>query len=395
MVEVVELHGKEDGHDEHGNGLGSIDVDKVGVVGPDGQNHSDQGTKGVGGQEERHDDGLELRGGRAESKLETGGGRENLRDTDQDVGGQLGPDGDVVDNQRDVFGDVDVVALGVNAGEVVVRAGLVEEMLQDSDVDEAESDNTKTDDNTVDGSQLEAGLAEEREDDDVEDGDEDDNDGRVDERQLLGLQPAGTGHVDGHVDKVVVHVVVQSPVDGVDQEDLAGVEGLLQIVDELVVPLERSIVGRLGSLNPVSTRGTALAVLEGIDEAAEGLTENVTVGRAIVVLRTTEGKDDDTDNEDNGGDHEGEVPSLLGDGGGDGLTQHTTNVDGHVEVTEDTLDGDGMVDGDTGLGGVRVVLSGNLLGSESRDVGLDTTGTPGDHAVEGNEETGETEGVLE
>lgn len=395
VVEMVELPGKEDGHDEHGDGLGGVDVDEVGVIRPDGQDHSDQGTKGVGGQKERHDDRLELGGGRAEGKLKTGGRCENLRDTDQDVGGHLGPDRDVVDDFGDIRGNGDGVALGVIARKVVVWGRLVEEVLQDCDVNEAEGDNAESNDDTVDGSQLEAGLAEQREDDDVEDGDEDDNDSRVDKGQLLGFQPAGAGHVDGHVDKVVVHVVIQSPVHGVDHEDLAGVESTLQIVDKLVVPLERAVVGSGSSLNPVGTSNTIRTVLEGINEAAEGLAEDVALGRAIIVLRATEGKDDDTDNKDNGRDHEGEIPGLLGDGGGDGLTQHTTNVDGHVEVAEDTLNGDGMVDGDAGLGGVGVILGGDLLGGKSRDVGLDTTSTPGDHTVKGNEETGETEGILE
>jgi len=86
-VQVSKLPGEQDGHDAHADSLGGVDIDKVGVVGPDGQDHTDQGTKGVGGQEQTHDNRLELRSSRAESKLETGGRGENLRYTDQDVGG--------------------------------------------------------------------------------------------------------------------------------------------------------------------------------------------------------------------------------------------------------------------------------------------------------------------
>lgn len=106
-------------------------------------------------------------------------------------------------------------------------------------------------------------------------------------------------------DQVVVQLVVGDPIERVEEEDLASLEGTTGLVDELVVPvapgrsLALVLVDNVGRTSAVPVNGAGElgkverpATLGGDAEDADGVGHNGTLGRASGISALAQGEDD-------------------------------------------------------------------------------------------------------
>lgn len=173
LIQVVEAPEEKEASDPSGDGERAKQPSKH-VLSIEGSQSLVQ-RSGDGSLELREgdDDRLHSLRGFCEGIFERGDGREDLANTNQDVGTTDDPDIDV----RRVG-----VSVGGHAGRwliVVARALRVDEVLKGSSVHHCQSDCQETDKDTFDGGEVDSNFAKEWVDDFVKDGDEDNNGNRI------------------------------------------------------------------------------------------------------------------------------------------------------------------------------------------------------------------------
>ena len=387
-VEVAEAEPEGDTTNSGNAGNNGVVPDEERVAGQRGEGLADGGGDGGHEQVDGHDEGLHVLGGLGVGVLVGGDVGEDLSQTDEDVGQRLGPDVDGSGRAGVAVGEtvVDVPAtLGVH---------LVDVVLHDSGGDHGKGGNGETGCHTLDGGEGNAELAETRVEDVVDDGDHDDDGDGVEVLENV-VGGAVTLHGTGLGGQVGGHLVVGEEEDGQEEEDLAGHQTTLDLVNPGV------IVGHPdGALGDGDARGLGelpvgldkLGALDDVEPHLEELLEQGAGGRGELVLLLLGPEDEGGDEEQNGGDQESlpETVQVLDVDHAD-LARESTNVDAHVEVQEDTGVGDGRVDDDTlalanldAHAGVLVLLS-----QQRRDVGLEETGTDAE-SEETDDEGGET-----
>lgn len=266
-------------------------------------------------------------------------------------------------------------------------------MLSDSGVSHREGDDDESERDTGDRTELDVRLAQRRVDDAVEYRDQNDNrDGVEVLHEIVG--DSMTVHLLGLRDEVVGELTVAEPVDGVEEEDLAGGEGSLDLLDVQVVPWDADVavhsgqVGRLGSVH--------VAVLDHHECAPEGVGNDALLWWSDDDEFLGEEEDGDAD------DEHAETHQVCGPESDVQLhvwsrnKRERTKVDTGVEHHVDPLDRDRWVNDYTlavllGSDGHRASLI--LVGDQWCDVGLDTTST-GANDEKGNDEASNTGAAI-
>lgn len=251
-------------------------------------------------------------------------------------------------------------------------------MLHNSRGDHGQGGDQETNCHTLDGGERDTQLAETGVQKVINEGDHDDDRDRV---QVLNNIVGNTveNHGGGLSGQVTGHLVVSQMEDGQVEEDLAGQETTLDFIDPgiIVGHPRRALVNRnLRRLGVLPVGSESRAALRDVEEHLQELGKNGTSRRLELVLLLVESKNNGGDEEEDGGDEEGQpegVVLLNVDHGN--LTADGTDVDGEVEVEEDTgichgrIDNDSLAiaDLDTHLG---VLI---LISQEGRNVGLEET----------------------
>lgn len=270
---------------------------------------------------------------------------------------------------------MDLVAIAARGGHVVVGRADVDLVLDDGGKGHGERREDEPPRDTGDGVHGEAALAEEGVDDLVEDGDEDDDDDRVNVLQLV-IGHAVQLHLARLRDEVGVELVVDDPVDRVEEEDLAGHQRTPELVHKGLVPggLVFLPVGGLVR-RPGGFHGAP------VDEADphrfEGVGHDRPSGGPCDVELLAEDEDGETEAEGEQA-HQVDRPEalvFLHEDGGD--ETEGAEVDAPIEDHVDALKGDGggLDDALAGLEGLDLEFGfGHLLGDEGGHVGFDASG---------------------
>ena len=301
--------------------------------------------------------------------LETGDRGENLRQTDEDVG-------------RGLDGDVNSVALGfsVDLGGraqrfAVAWTGVVDQVLHDSGVHHSKRGDDEAKGDTGDRAEGDLQTAHQGVDAGFENGNEnDDGDGVEVLHQIVGNAVAI--HLTGLGDEVAGELSVDDPVDRVEGEHAAGDQGALQLVDEVVVPVDRGrtiVFGLPGGLG-----GIHVAVLHHHPDGTESIRDDGALGWANDVELAAENDHQGTDHEHTETEKIGwpEVDVQLHVGSSE--QGQRTEVDASVEDHVDTLNCQGGVNDDALAllgGGDGHLLALVLIRNQRSHITLDATGT--------------------
>ena len=183
-----------------------------------------------------------------------------------------------------------------------------------------------------------------------------------------------TLHLTSLGDKVGRELAVADPEDGVEDEDLAGTEGTLQLLDEVVVPGNSLGLAVLSA--PRGLRGIDVTGDNHHTNSLEGISDNGTLRRAVDVRLAAGDEDGNTDVEHAETQEVSGPETLVLLHEGRSHERKSTDVDAPVEDHVDALVGDGRVDDNTlarllRLDGHDAALV--LVGNEGRNIGLDTT----------------------
>lgn len=219
-VEVVEDGVEDQTAEEGGTGKTHEHPHDSGVEGSRGQGFGDGGAECV--CEEVHGlyEGFHARGGLGISVFETGDGRENLRDTDEDVG-------------RGLNGNVDVVAVGgaINLGGIaeglsITGSGGVDQVLHDRGIHHGQGGDNETKCDTSDWPEGDLQAAHDRVHAGFKKGNEDNDRDRVKVLHQVVGNAVGT-HLTGLGDEIARELAVDDPVDGIEGEDATSDQGAL------------------------------------------------------------------------------------------------------------------------------------------------------------------------
>ena len=389
LVVVAENDVEDDSSDERRATDTSVHPEVLGVDGDGNQGLGDGSTESVGEEVQRLHKGLHGRGSLSVSILETSNRDENLRDTNEDVGRSL--NGDV-----DIVGQLSLAVLSSRtlSGVLVAGSSAIDEMLDDGSVGKTQSGEPEANGNSHNGLKLDASLSKDGVNDLVEDGGEDqDGDGVEVLHKVVGHAMAL--HLAGLGDKVGRELAVANPEDGVltrldgtnrstvkkltEDKDLAGSEGTLELVDEVIVPGDNlglsvlSAPGRLGSIH--------VALLDHHAKGLEGVGDDGSLGRTVDISLAAPDEDENSDVEHAEAHQVGSPESLVLLHEGGSHQRQSTDVDAPIEDHVDTLVGDGGINDDTlsilfRLDGHSASLI--LVGNQGGNVGLDTTGSKTD-----------------
>lgn len=389
---VVAEEGVEDnGGEEGGDTDASVHPDELGVLGDGDEGKVEGATKGVGEEVHTLDKRLHGGGSLGVGVFKTGDGEENLGNTNEDIGRGLDGNVDVVRDNLAV--DEGGFAHVTVAGVFVARASAVDEFLDNGGVGEAERGEEEANANTGNGAELNASLAQDRVDDAVENRGEDENgDGVKVLHEIVGH--AVTLHLLGLGDKVGRELSVADPEDGVEDKDLAGTQGALDLVDEVVVP-GNGVVLAVGRA-PSRLGGVGAAVDNHDTNGLEGIGNDGALRGADNVRLAANDEDKDTNVEHAEAHEEGSPKAAVFLHKRRGHEGEGTDVDAPVEDHVNALVGDGGVNDDTlatllGLDGHAATLV--LVGNEGGNVRLDTTGTKTNNN-NGNNVTSQASGVT-
>lgn len=266
-------------------------------------------------------------------------------------------------------------------------------MLEDSGVSHRERDNDESEGDTSDGSELDVCPTHGGVDNTVKYGNQDNNRDRVEVlHEVVGDSVAV--HLLGLRDEVVGELTVAEPVDWVEEEDLAGSERSLDLLDVQVVPRNADVavhggqIGRLGSVHA--------AVLDHHECTLEGIGDDALLWCADDDGLLGEEEDGDTDNE-HAETHEVRAPESNVQLHVRGCNERErTDVDASVENHIDSLDRDRRVNDHA----LAVLLSSDghrasliLIGDQRCDIGLDTTST-GANDQESDDEASDTGAAI-
>ena len=225
---VVLVEEGEERHTSNGGDTGETRVEgnHVGVGSDARHTDTNRGTESVLEEVDGGDERLHRGGGLGEGILETGDGGKDLSQTHEDVHGCL--EGNV-----GLVGDGSTVGKITLEGELEARALVIDEALDTGSVGHGAGAEEEADGNTRDRTEGDVHLAEQGVEALLDDRDEDDDGDRVEvEEKIVG--ETVKLHRTGHGNERGVHLSVEKPEDGVEDEDAAGDEGTLHLVDELV-----------------------------------------------------------------------------------------------------------------------------------------------------------------
>lgn len=202
-----------------------------GIEGGGSEGLGESGSEGVREEVHRLHEGLHARRGLGVGVLETGDGGENLRHTDEHVG-------------RGLNGDVHSVALGgaIDLGGCAQRvavagSGGVDQVLHNSGVHHGKRGDDETKGDTGDRGEGDLQAAHHGVDAGFENGNENNDRNGVKVLHQI-VRNAVAFHLAGLGDEVAGELSVDNPVDRVEGEHAAGDQGALQLVDEVVVPVD-------------------------------------------------------------------------------------------------------------------------------------------------------------
>ena len=270
---------------------------------------------------------------------------------------------------------MDVVAIATRGGHVVIGRADVDLMLDDRRKGHGEAREDEAPRDAGDGVHGEPALAEERVDDLVKDGDEDDDDDGVDVLQLV-VGHAVQLHLARLRDEVGVELVVDDPVDRVEQKHFAGHQRAAEFVHKGLVP------GSLVFL-PVGglVRGPGGVHGAPVDEADPHRFEGVGHDGAcrgpgdVEFLAEDEDAEADAESEEAHEIHRPEALVFLHEDGGN--ETQGAEVDAPIKDHVDALKGEGGRLDDALAGFERLDLElgfRHLLGNEGGHVGFDASG---------------------
>ena len=352
------------------------------------QGLGDGGAEGVGEEVHRLHKRLHRRRRLGVGVFQTGHRGENLRQTDEHVGGRL--DGNV----HLVAGSDPIDDGGIAAGVFIAGAGGVDQVLHDRGVHHGQGGDDEAQGDTRDGAEGDAQTAQQGVDQGLQDGDEhDDGDGVKVLHQVVGNAVAL--HLTGLGDKVARELTIHDPVDRVEAEDTAGDESALELVDEMVVP-RHGAVATVGGL-PGGLGGIHVAVDDHDPQGLERVGDDGSLRRAHNVELASEHEHQGTTREhaqtEQVAGPEADVALHVRRGQQRERSQVNTTVEDHV----DTLDGERRVDDDA-LSLLRGrdshLLPLVLVRNQRSNVTLDTTGSQTDNQ-DGDDEASQTSAVLE
>lgn len=371
VVKVSVSEPNNESTDESGSSKTSVGPDELGVLGGRRQSDTNGSSNGVGEEENGHDERLHGGGSLGVGVLETGDGGENLRQSNEGVSRGL-------DSHMDVVGGV-VLSIGQQSSRagsrrLVTRTGRVDDLLDNGSVGHGTRSKEETEGDSGDGSHLDTDSSQVGVDELLHDGDEDDDGNGVNVLHdivgdTVGLHLASLRH------KVVEHLSVDNPVDGVDDKDLASNEGSSDLIDKQISPGHLRVAVLLSERGLGSIKGLLLGSSH---NDSEGLGDNRAHRRSldVVLVSKNQGSDGDKEKGKRKQVSSPEINVSLQVGGGNG--RQRSDVDAHVEDHENGLDGHVGVDNDSlaGLEGSDVKLGvGVLLGNQRRNVRLDTSST--------------------
>lgn len=269
--------------------------------------------------------------------FETGDGDEDLGDADEEV-------------CRGLDGDVDIVwqlrAVGCNASFAVERrikawSGLIDEALYASGVGKREGCENEADGNAHHWLQLISAAAHEWVDKAVKNWDED-QDGDWIEVLHLVVWHAMALHLSSLSNEVGRELAVAHPEYWVEYEDLAGTEGTVELVDEVVVPWNRA-----GSVVLRTPRWFGRLGVPGFDHHAdslEGVGDDGALRWAHYVRLPAQDKGCNTNIEHAEAHQVSSPETLVFLHKWSGQKRQTSKIDAPIEDHIDSLEGDGRVD---------------------------------------------------
>jgi len=387
-VEVLEHQIEDDTAGARGSSQTDKHPQNGGVKGGRGEGFGEGGAKGGGEEVHGLHKGLHRGRGLGVGVFQTGDGGENLRETDQHVGGGL--DGDV----HTVARRLPVHHGGSATWVLVTGPGGVDQVLHDRGIHHGQRGDHEAEGDTGDRAEGELQTAHDGVHQGLKHGNEHDNRDRVKVlHQIIGNAVAF--HLGGLGDEVAGELAVHDPVDRVEGEDAAGNQGTLELVDEVVVPghgLHTPVLGL-----PAGFGGIHVAVCDHDPESSEGVRDDGALRRAHDVVLATENENGST-----GGEHaetqqisRPEADVQLHVGGGQ--QRERTDVDTGVEDHVDTLNGQRRVDDHAltlgeGLEGHLLALV--LVRNQRSHITLDSAGTQTDDQ-NGHDEATQAGAVLQ
>ena len=369
LIVVVEAEPERDTADKGNDGNDTVVPYEKGIIGKGSEGLTDGGGEGAGEEVDGHDEGLHVLGGLGEGVLVAGDVGEELGDTDEDVRETLGPH---IDGRGVASLTVGVIA----AGRLLVNV-----VLHDAGSNHREGSEEETDGHALDGGKVDANLAETGVDQAIENGDHDDNGDGV---KVLDNIVGHTVelHGSGLRGEVTGHLVVGKMENGEEDEDLAGKEATSDFVDPSVIvshprrAFRRRDLGGASSVPVQLLEPTRLP--DDVDEHAQELGQDGSGGGSEPVLLLLRPKHKGGGEEEDCGEQESqpEADVLFNPHHGN-LADGRTDIDGEVEVEEDTGVGNGRINNDTlSLADLDAKPGiGVLLSKHGRDVGLEEAST--------------------
>ena len=290
LIEVVEQNPDDAASDERRNSKTSKHPLDLGVDDKRVERLGDGRSESVGEEVHGLDKGLHAGRGFGVCVLKTSDRGEDLRETNEHVSTGLGGNVDVVT----LVNAIDKISVAV-AGMRVARTGLVDVVLNNASVNHGEGCNPESGYDTVDRREWDLVLAECRHEPLVNNRQENDNgDGVEVLHEIVGNTVAT--HLTGLGDEVVGEVAIDDPVDGVEGENLASDESTLDLIDEVVVPVEQLGLAHAGLVRGLSS--VHLPVLDHQPDNAEGIGDDGSLRRSNNVDLATEDEDEQSDEED-------------------------------------------------------------------------------------------------
>lgn len=397
-VELSEGDPEDDASNKGGDGKDAVVPDEERVRRQRQESFAKGVGNGSGEEEDSHDHGLHVSGCLGEGVLETGDRCKELRQCDEDVRGRLSPH---IDRSWDrCLGD----GIFARGSLVTARAQFVDVRLQDGSRNHGKGSHEETGADSLQRGEVEAHFAEEWVDTQVEDGNQNQNGQRV----QVGDQIVGQTvkfHNGGLGGQIVVDLVVAEPVHWEENKYLAGLDSSTELINPDIVeshPSRRSasLARRLCVLPQISgvellagSNGVQVpSALGCVTNELEGLAEDGAGGRGLLVPLAADGKNREAQEEDDRREQVGqpETNALLCVDHGD-LADDGADVDGGVEVHEQTCNGESGVNDDTltrleRLNGGSFAL--DLFGNEGGAVGLEEARANA-HDDDGNHEGAE------
>lgn len=352
------------------------------VIGSGGQCLGQSGTEGVGEQVHGLHERLHRRRSLGVGILQSRHRRENLRQTNEDIGRRLDS------NVHVVAGGGPINLRRSTSGVLVAWPSGVNEVLNNGGVHHGQGGNNETQGDTGNRTETDAQATQQGVDKGLQDGNEDNDGDRIKVLHQV-VRDSVTLHLAGLGDKVAGELTVNDPVDRVETEHTASNQRTLELVNEVVVPGHvgpGTVVGRL----PAGLGSIHVAVDNHDPQRLEGVGDNGALGRANDVVLAAEDEHHGTDSE------HAQAKQITGPEANvllhvrSGQQRQRSHVDTAVEDHINALNRKGRVNDNTLAllgGGHGHLLALVLVGNQRSNVTLDTASSQTDDQDRHNEAT--------